>query len=220
DYGRGVILGNPTFGKGTVQTLVDLNRFMPSAETTLGQLKLTVAKFYRINGSSTQHRGVTPDILFPSLTHSDEVGESSQDFALPWDEINPLRYPRYKNLDTLIPRLRQQHQQRAAHDPMFQTLLDDIEQARKERDRTRVSLLLSTRKTERDKAEQEQLERRNRWRALQGLPPLDRTDDDKTPDNQNADTEQPDPLLNESTQILADLVTFSQDIDQTLVMSQ
>jgi hypothetical protein len=83
-----------------------------------------------------------------------------------------------------------------------------------------VSLLLSTRKTERDKAEQEQLERRNRWRALQGLPPLDRTDDDKTPDNQNADTEQPDPLLNESTQILADLVTFSQDIDQTLVMSQ
>jgi len=219
DYGRGVILGNPTFGKGTVQTLVDLNRFLPSAESTLGQLKLTVAKFYRINGSSTQNRGVTPDILFPAQVESDEVGESSQDFALPWDEINPLRYKRFNTLEPLIPKLRQQHQQRVNQDRMFQALLDDIEQARDERDRSQVSLQLSTRKAERAAAERKQLERRNYWRELQGLPPLQRLDDDDT-DTDNASTEvtQPDPLLDESAEILADLISLTQDTDPTLVM--
>ena len=216
DYGRAVVVGNPTFGKGTVQTLVDLNRFLPSAETTLGQLKLTVAKFYRINGSSTQNRGVTPDILFPTMISSDEIGESSQDFALPWDEITPLRYQHNKDLESLIPKLRNNHHQRALRDPMFQAYLQDIEDARQIRNRTKVSLLRSQREAERDEAEQKQLERRNQWRALQGLPPIQ---EGKT-DAHSANDEQPDPLLNESTQIVADLIVLMRGADPTLVMSQ
>ena len=217
DYGRAVILGNPTFGKGTVQTLVDLNRFLPSAESTLGQLKLTVAKFYRINGSSTQNRGVTPDILFPAMISSEDVGESSQDFALPWDEITPLRYQQNKTLEALIPKLRKYHQRRTARDPKFQAFLKDIEYARESRNRTQVSLLRSQREAERDRAEQEQLERRNQWRALQGLPPIK---NGEAANDGSADEEQPDPLLDESAQIVADLVTLGRGADPTLVMSQ
>lgn len=216
DYGRAVILGNPTFGKGTVQTLVDLNRFLPSADSTLGQLKLTVAKFYRINGSSTQNRGVTPDILFPSIVDSEEVGESAQDFALPWDEINPLRYVHNKSLDGLIPKLRQLHLQRSNKDPMFQAYLQDIRHTRETREQTEISLLRSKREAERNEADASERERRNRWRALQGLPPLS----DDAEENADSSAEQPDPLLNASAEIAADLISLSEGVEPTLVMSQ
>jgi carboxyl-terminal processing protease len=96
DYDRGLIVGDRSYGKGTVQTMVPL---------TEGQLKITESKFYRISGDSTQHRGVVPDIVFPSLYDSAEIGESALEHALDWDQITPVRHRRYSNVDALVPQL-------------------------------------------------------------------------------------------------------------------
>ncbi len=98
DYKRGVIIGENTYGKGTVQNMVDLTRVLrlPGTEKA-GELKLTIAKFYRINGSSTQHKGVTPDIEFASIFPADEYGEDASPYALPWDQINSTEYTEYAN---------------------------------------------------------------------------------------------------------------------------
>ncbi len=108
DYERGIIVGDRSFGKGTVQTLVPL---------TEGQLKLTESKFYRISGDSTQHRGVVPDVEFPSLYDSEEIGESSLEHALNWDQINPVRHKRYDDLDTLLPQLTEAFTGRSTTNP-------------------------------------------------------------------------------------------------------
>lgn len=214
DYGRGVILGNPTFGKGTVQTLVDLNRFIPNNSSPLGQLKLTIAKFYRISGGSTQHRGIIPDIEFPSAVNSQEVGESAQPFALTWDEIRSLDYDYNPVVDTLLPLLHHNHTQRVAENQAFQALLADIEAARQSRQQTEVTLLQSIREAQHQQAQQERLDRRNRWRVLQGLPELT---DSALSDEE--DTERPDPLLDESVRIVADLVTLLDDKRRPLITS-
>ena len=161
DYGRGIVVGEPTFGKGTVQTLVDLKRFAKIKDPS-GQLKLTIAKFYRISGSSTQNRGVVPDILFPSAFDSDEVGESAEDHALPWDTIRAVRYQNNPGLTKLIPELDRLHQVRAGKDTAFKKLTEDIETAKKNRDKTVVSLMKSRRIAERDTQESRQLTRENR----------------------------------------------------------
>jgi len=209
DYGRGIVIGHPTFGKGTVQTLVDLGRFLPKQAGSLGQLKLTVAKFYRISGSSTQHRGVLPDISFPSLFGDDEVGESSQEHALPWDEIQPwdeLDALRYANQRRMIakftPELKRRHQARAAQDQSFKTLVAEIEAAKQAREKTKVSLRKSQREAERDKAAAERRERTNRWRQARGLEPL--AEDESASEREEA----PDLLLDESTAIIADMVSL------------
>ena len=103
DYGRGLIIGSQTFGKGTVQTLIPLNR---------GQLKLTAAKFYRVSGQSTQHQGVLPDVEFPEVYDSERVGESSLDDAMPWDVIKPAVYPHYGEFGSLLQALRSAHEAR------------------------------------------------------------------------------------------------------------
>lgn len=212
DYGRGLVLGTPTFGKGTVQTLVDLNRFMPGNSDPLGQLKLTIAKFYRISGGSTQHRGVIPDIEFPSAVDSQAVGESAQSTALPWDEIRSLDYGYSAVLDTLMPQLYQHHARRIATDDAFQALLADITATQQSREQTRVSLLEEVRQAEHRQAQRDRLERRNRWRALQGLPELTADDPGET-DN----SEKPDPLLTESVRIVADLIDFLDKDPQPMV---
>ena len=94
DYGRGIIVGEQSFGKGTVQSLVALQE---------GQLKITESKFYRISGESTQHRGVLPDILFPSLFDPTQIGESALDNALAWDQIAPARFNRYNDYRSILP---------------------------------------------------------------------------------------------------------------------
>ena len=202
DYGRGIVLGDPTFGKGTVQTLIDLKRFVPNAKGPVGQLKLTVAKFYRVNGSSTQHRGVTPDITFPAAFDSDEVGESSQDYALPWDEIKPIRYQSSHGLNHLIPKLKKRYQARTATDPVFNALLKDFVTAKQIREKTSVSLLMSQRKAEWEKTKAQQLQEENRQRLAQGLAPLEEGEDIA----EQTTEEQPDPLLDESARILVDMI--------------
>ena len=214
DYGRGLVIGDPTFGKGTVQTLVDLNRFT-RARDPQGQLKLTVAKFYRVNGSSTQHRGVRPDIAIPSAMDSEEIGESSQKNALPWDEIAATRYRGDRGIAALAPELTRRHQARVADDPDYQAFLRDIEFTRQQRDKTTVSLLESQRRTERERIETWQRERENRYRVAKGLPPLKAGDE--IPEGK--DSVIPDAALEESARIVADLIALGGS-GGTLVMTR
>ena len=203
DYGRGLVIGDPTFGKGTVQTLVDLNRFT-RARDPQGQLKLTIAKFYRVNGSSTQHRGVQPDIAIPSAVDSEEVGESAQKNALPWDEIAAARYRGDRGILALTPELARRHQTRVAGDPDYQAFLRDLEFTRQQQDKTTVSLLENQRRIERERIEAWQRERENRYRIIKGLPPL--KPGDEIPEGK--DSVIPDVALEESTRIVADLIAL------------
>jgi len=102
DYGRGLVVGEPTFGKGTVQSLLDLADYAPADRTGLGQLKITMAQFFRVNGSSTQRRGVTPDIRFPSAGNPEDYGERSYDNALPWTSIEPARFDPSGDLSRMV----------------------------------------------------------------------------------------------------------------------
>lgn len=154
DYKRGVIVGGQTFGKGTVQTLIDLNRWLPKEGEKVGQVKMTIQKFYRINGSSTQHKGVTPDVELPSAFSAEEYGESSQPSALPWDQINSTRYEQSRGIDDkILTRLRDRFDQRLKSDPELKQLAQDLADFKKAKENTTVSLQESKRRKEREEAE-------------------------------------------------------------------
>ncbi|UFH55956.1 carboxy terminal-processing peptidase [Spirosoma sp. KNUC1025] len=154
DYKRGIIVGGQTFGKGTVQTLIDLNRWLPKEPEKVGQVKMTIQKFYRINGSSTQHKGVTPDIELPSAFSAEEYGESSQKSALPWDQINSTRYEQSRGIDDkILARLRDRFDQRLKSDPELKQLAQDLADFKKAKENTVVSLQESKRRKEREEAE-------------------------------------------------------------------
>ncbi|MGF1528547.1 MAG: carboxy terminal-processing peptidase [Candidatus Competibacterales bacterium] len=203
DYGRGVVMGAPTIGKGTVPPLGVLNRFVPMGEDPLGQLKLTIAKFYRINGSSTQHRGVIPDIRIPSPYGPYDAGESAQETALPWDEISALNYRGSRYLDSIIPELRRRHQERMHADTALRLFRQDVEEARQARQNTVVSLQRSAREAEQTHNETRRRQRENLWRSARGLEPLE--NDEALPEREE-DDEGPDLIRDESMRILADMI--------------
>ena len=153
DYGRGLIIGEPSFGKGTVQTLVNLDRFGQSEKARYGELKMTIAQFFRINGGTTQLRGVTPDIKLPVMADSDAFGESSYDNALPWTAIKPAVYLPAGDLKEIVPLLDKKHEARVAKDKDYQYLLDDIALAKKQRKENFISLNEAARRKERDAQE-------------------------------------------------------------------
>lgn len=153
DYGRGVIVGEPSFGKGTVQTVIDLDRIARNSKPQFGELKLTVAQFFRINGGTTQLRGVTPDILFPATSGAEGFGESSFDNALPWTQIKAADYVPEGDLKGLLPILSTLHEARVKKDRNFQYLQEDLALSRRERDRNMVSLNEAERRKERDAQE-------------------------------------------------------------------
>ncbi len=200
DYGRGVIIGEQTYGKGTVQNLIDLNRVIPNQSEKLGQLKLTIAKYYRINGGSTQNKGVIPDIEFPSAFDSKDFGESSEPSALPWDQIQPTNYNKYNNLSELIPMLLKKHKERFNKSPEYDYLMEDIEEYKEAHDKKFVSLNEEVRKKEKDELEEKRFQRENERRKLQGLTLL------KKGEKPADDTTKDDPILDETGQILADLI--------------
>ncbi len=167
DYQRGIVIGEPTFGKGTVQTLIDLNRFLPGKNKDLGRLRLTMAQFFRINGDSTQHRGVVPDIQFPTAAFTSEYGERSLDNALPWAEIKPAGYTP-KGSESFA-NLLQQHLSRITKDTGFDMLVKEEERISELEKRTEVTLLESRRKADWDQREQDRLARKNRFRVSHGL---------------------------------------------------
>jgi len=193
DYGRGLVIGSQTFGKGTVQALLPVNE---------GQLKLTIAKFYRISGQSTQHQGVIPDIQFPSAFDPKEIGESALDTALPWDQIRSLRY---RPLDTPRARVTQlidRHQARIASDPNFKALLKRTERTLELRSKTGTSLHLQTRIQEREDNNQAVLDIENMRRTELGLPEIESIVELER-DTNDADP-QDDASLMESARILLD----------------
>jgi len=153
DYGRGLIIGEPSFGKGTVQTLISLDRFATSDKAKLGELKMTIAQFFRINGGTTQLRGVTPDVKLPTMADADTFGESSYDNALPWTSIKPAVYIPAGDLKEIVPLLDKKHDARVAKDKDFQYLLEDIALVKKQRKDNLISLNEAARRKERDSQE-------------------------------------------------------------------
>ncbi|MEO8809969.1 MAG: carboxy terminal-processing peptidase [Rhodanobacter sp.] len=170
DYHRGLIVGEPTFGKGTVQTLVDLDRFAQgdSEKPQLGELKMTIQEFFRINGGSTQLKGVTPDIAFPKNGDEKDFGESTYDNALPWTQIPPADYKPVASLNAYLPQLLARHTERVAKSPAWKLMLDELAQYKKMRNMTSISLNLATRETERKEQEKIQADFRARHLAIDG----------------------------------------------------
>ncbi len=233
DYGRGIIVGGQTFGKGTVQSVLPLEH---------GQLKLTQAKFYRVSGDSTQHQGVIPDILFPSLFDKEKIGESALDEALAWDTIRPAGYESKRDFQQWLPVLRENHQNRIEKNPDFIYLHNQKDLMTKLRQRTDITLNEKLRKQEREDNEQQRLEIENKRRKAKGMELLtelinDDSSDEKHSDKKKvgeksnseetkkadskdgntkdiddknlAEKKEPDALLLETGNILTDLMTLS-----------
>lgn len=153
DYNRGVIVGESTFGKGTVQTVLDLKRFINDKDD-VGELKLTFQKFYRVTGSSTQNKGVTPDIVLPSALNSKQYGESSNASALPWDVIQGTPFKKTADINTkIITRLNQSYQDRVKHDQNLKQFITETEDLKKNLAETRISLNEAARRKEMEEAE-------------------------------------------------------------------
>ncbi len=214
DYRRGVIVGEATFGKGTVQNLVDLNRFDEESAGKLGQLKATIAQFFRVQGGSTQHRGVIPDINFPTGLSADDAGERALDNALPWAEIPAARFtPAATPLVDLMA-LRRSHERRVANDDAFQALLAQERAVQVARDKKALSLVESERKKEYEKKRHDQRVLENRIRTAYGLEPLpedaeadeDVEDDDIASEFEQENDKEYDVILKEAGHVLADMI--------------
>lgn len=213
DYGRGLIIGEPTFGKGTVQNLIDLDRWPANAAPRFGQLKLTVAQFFRVDGGTTQHNGVLPDIQFPITLDAGEFGESRYDNALPATRIPRAGFGQLGRLSLLAPQLLAQHQQRVAGEREFQWWVEDVSRFRAEREKKSISLNEAVRRAERDRDEARRKQRQAEREAAGIAAAAERGDDGLAADERSvaqqaaeeeAARQAPDPLLRESAAILAD----------------
>lgn len=203
DYRRGIVIGQQTFGKGTVQNLYELDQYSHSrSDRGLGQLTLTIGKFYRVNGGSTQHRGVMPDITLPSAIDAATIGESSRDRALPWDQIAATRFQTSQPLDAAILELTRYENTQLAGDPDMRHLEASIKEFDQLRSRKQISLNLAVRKKERESEQRAQLDRENTRRSAQGLPSIKSLDELK-PD------EQPDVLLQTTARVASEYSRIS-----------
>ena len=182
DYERAIIVGDSSFGKGTVQTLVPL---------TEGQLKITESKFYRISGESTQHRGVIPDVEFPSIYDTTEIGESALDHALRWDQISPVRHINYDDFSSVLPDIQTQFLERSAHNPDFIFLEDQIEMAQAAREMTALPLNEKSRIALRDIQKEKALSIENKRRKAKGEELLTSLQDDEGKD-EDSHSDDPD----------------------------
>ncbi|RLA49628.1 MAG: peptidase S41 [Gammaproteobacteria bacterium] len=183
DYQRGIIVGDRSFGKGTVQTLNPL---------TEGQLKITESKFYRISGGSTQHRGVVPDVVFPTLYDTKEIGESALDHALNWDQINPVRHHQYNDLSTVLPHVTTLFHERSEHNPDFIYLEDQVDLAQKTRAIKELPLNEKARIALRDSQEDKALLIENKLRLATGeelLTSLEEDEVDEDTETSDADSD-------------------------------
>ena len=218
DYGRGLIIGETTFGKGTVQTMVDLDRWPANETPRFGEVKLTVAQFFRPDGSSTQNKGVEPDVAFPVSVDASEFGESTYPNALPWTRIAAASHLRYGNFAPLLAQLDALHQARSAKDVEYQWWVDDVRKFRAETAKKSISLNEAERRAERDKFDaqrQQRAEERKRLGINQDPLLESRADDGLAADERNvadsvareeAAKKQTDPLLRESAAILGDAI--------------
>lgn len=204
DYGRAIVVGGQTFGKGTVQSLRPLGH---------GQLKITQAKFYRVSGDSTQHQGVIPDILYPSLFDQEKIGESALNEALAWDSIRAASFRSQGHIRPLVPQLKERHIERSQHSPDFNYLRAQKAFIEELRQQTVVSLNQKIRDQERKANQQKRLDLENRLRKAKGQPLLTALDDDGEHEETENDTDknkEPDALLLETAHVLLDLMTLKQ----------
>ncbi len=218
DYHRGVIIGQNTFGKGTVQNLVPLDRW--SDQPVDGQLTVTIGKFYRVTGESTQHRGVVPDVMLPSPIDPKEVGEADQPDSLPWDRISGVPFKTSEGMSAVpsIAQLESDESARAAHDPNYQWLAADIDSINGVRTEHTASLNLTARREERTRDDKTLLALDNKRRAALGLlPPLTNVDQiDKGKDKI------PDVIMDQAADIMADMIALDRSglpIEKTASMS-
>jgi carboxyl-terminal processing protease len=223
DYGRGVIIGTQTYGKGTVQSTIDVSKIISTTDKLMllnekqeengkngtvarqnapqfGQINLTMAKFYRVNGSSTQHKGVLPDIQFPMVYPADKYGESAEPAALPWDTVKPSKYSPVANLTSVNTSLVKLHEQRMKSSDEYTYLLDDIANFRKRDAETSVSVNEATLKADRDAQEAKNLARENKRRASRGLAPLKK--------GEVKPSDEFDFIQDESLKIIADFISL------------
>jgi carboxyl-terminal processing protease len=243
DYGRGIVMGTQTYGKGTVQSSIDMNRlFKPSflqeisaalkpKETSpkiagsvageksgpivdkdgiiqFGQVNLTMGKFYRVNGSSTQHKGVIPDINFPSIYPLNKIGEDTEPSALPFDVVKPSNYVSVADLTNVKESLLKLHQQRMASSVNYKVLVEDIAEGKKRDSETTVTLNESKLKAERELLEAKSLARMNKLRVAKGFSPLKKGD-------KPTKEEMFDFVQDESLQVMVDFMKLS-GMDQKL----
>lgn len=210
DYERGVILGQQTFGKGSVQNLYSLDRYAPrTSDPGFGQLTLTIGKFYRVSGESTQHRGVHPDIEMPSLVDASVVGESTRESALPWDKIDPTAYKVDIELDEAIIAIAQSHALRTETDPDFNFLIDEYAAFEDIRNQDSISLNLEVRRKQQQEIRVQRLARENARRGKHGLPPLESIEALEELENQ-------DFILMEAAQIVADMAKLDGHVTASL----
>lgn len=223
DYGRGVVLGTQSYGKGTVQSAIEMSRFIsatnklllkakgadkdpdtPNGAPEFGQINITMGKFYRVTGSSTQHKGVIPDIVFPSQYTAEKFGESSEPAALPWDQIKPTNFKVVADLSDVKDQLKEIHQLRMEKSPEYEYLLEDIQEFQKLDSIQEISLNQLKLKQERDRTRAKNRARINKGLELRGLPlwkegePQPKTDFDF--------------ILDESLHVMADYIRLKQDM--------
>jgi carboxyl-terminal processing protease len=218
DYGRGLIIGEPTFGKGTVQQLQDLDYIANKETPELGQLKYTMAQFFRVDGGSTQHKGVLPDVRFPVTLDAEDYGESTYDNALPWTKIAAAAYAPVGDFSRLAPTLSARHEARIAKDAEFGFLKEDIDQYHKARDRKSISLNFASREAER-KADEARAALRAKARGDSDEKLAKALDDGLNPgergaadiEDEDKKDEKPDVLLREGAKVLADAVDLMVD---------
>lgn len=248
DYGRGLVIGTQTYGKGTVQSTIDLNRVLDqniiqklatmfqksksdknekqisigkdgsivmdkNGTPQLGQINLTIAKFYRVSGNSTQHKGVIPDIAFPSIFPLDKIGEDTEPSALPFDVIQPSTFRKVANLATIKQSLTKLHNDRMVNSLDYRFLKEDIAEVKKKETETSVTLNEVKLKAERDALETKNLARVNQLRAAKGLPPVKKGDKTKK-------DEMMDFIQDESLRIMVDFINQSQNGKLTSLKAQ
>ncbi len=206
DYHRALIIGGQTFGKGTVQTIQPLNH---------GELKLTLAKFYRVSGQSTQHQGVLPDIDYPSIIDTKEIGESALPEAMPWDTIKPAIKPAVDPFKPFLTELKARHDARSAKDAEFTYIRDRLALSQKLMSEKTVSLNEQTRRARHDEIEGKQLALENIRRKAKGEEPLKelkKEDEDALPAEDENTKPEDDAYLAETGRILLDYLSLSSSV--------
>ncbi|KGK13411.1 carboxy-terminal protease [Vibrio navarrensis] len=203
DYGRAIILGENSFGKGTVQQHRSLNHIYDLFDKELGYVQYTIQKFYRIDGGSTQNKGVVPDIAYPTAVDPAETGESVEDNALPWDSIEKADYTVLQRNAELVNALKLKHDARIANQLEFKFIAEDIAKYKAEKDDNKLSLNEKVRKQESESAEKTRLDRINQRQLLEGKKPFDNLDDVPK------DYEYPDAYLDESVSIMVDMLKIA-----------
>ena len=211
DFHRGLIIGQTSFGKGTVQSVIPLDRW--SSRPTEGQVTVTIGKFYRVTGESTQLRGVTPDIVLPSPISTDDVGESVLEHALPWDRIASVPFQARLPEATLVQTLSSEQTDRANHNADYQWLLGSLATLDSVRKEKTLSLNLKKRQQERTGQDQARLNQENSRRAADSLPPLKSIDDIVA-------SEEPDVILSQASDIMADAVAASEAAHNNQAVAQ